>query len=53
MRVELTMTVDVESIVEISAKELSTGKETTVQLNPSGGLSPEEMSKLIARRRDA
>ena len=52
MRVELNLTVDVESIMSITARELSTGKEAGVTLRPTGGLSQKEIVEIISRRRE-
>ncbi len=51
VKIELTITANVESILEVRARELKTGKETRVRLAPSGGLSPEEIQHIIERRR--
>ena len=51
VRVELTMTIDVESILSVTAKELKTGKIAGVTVRPSGGLSAREIVEIIARRR--
>jgi molecular chaperone DnaK len=51
VRIELTLTVNVESILQVTARELSTGKEARISLAPSGGLSPEEITAIIERRR--
>ncbi|MGE5186096.1 MAG: Hsp70 family protein [Acidobacteriota bacterium] len=51
VRVELVMTVDVESLLNVSAKELRTGKEASVVIRPSGGLSQREIVEIINRRR--
>src|SRR6185436_164258 len=51
VRVELVMTVDVESILAVSARELRTGKEASVTIRPSGGLSQREIVEIINRRR--
>src|SRR5262249_26964000 len=51
VRVELVMTVDVESILGITARELKTGKETSITIRPSGGLSQREIVEIINRRR--
>ncbi len=52
VRVELIMTIDVESIMSVTARELSTGKEAGVTLRPSGGLSQREIIEIISRRRE-
>jgi molecular chaperone DnaK len=51
VRVELIMTVDVESILGVTARELKTGKEASVTIRPSGGLSQREIVEIINRRR--
>jgi molecular chaperone DnaK len=51
VRVELVMTVDVESLLAVSARELKSGKETSVTIRPSGGLSQREIVEIITRRR--
>ncbi|MDB4955054.1 MAG: Chaperone DnaK [Myxococcales bacterium] len=52
VRVELVMTIDVESILAVSARELRTGKEASVKIRPSGGLSQREVVEIINRRRN-
>ncbi len=52
IRVELNLTVDVESIMNVTARELSTGKEAGVTLRPSGGLTQREIVEIISRRRE-
>jgi len=52
VRVELAITVDVESIVGVTAKELRSGKETSITIRPSGGLSQREIVEIINRRRN-
>ena len=51
IRVELVLTVDVESILGVTARELSTGREASVTIRPSGGLSAREIVEIINRRR--
>jgi molecular chaperone DnaK len=51
IRVELVMTVDVESILSVSARELKSGREASVTIRPSGGLSQREIVEIIQRRR--
>jgi molecular chaperone DnaK len=51
VRIELTVTVDVESILHVAARELSTGREVRVSIQPSGGLSSDEMIAIIDRHR--
>ncbi|MBA3819633.1 MAG: Hsp70 family protein [Deltaproteobacteria bacterium] len=51
VRVELVMTVDVESILSVTAREVRTGREASVMIRPSGGLSQREIVEIINRRR--
>jgi molecular chaperone DnaK len=51
VRVELALTIDVESILGVTARELRTGKQAGVTIRPSGGLSHREIVEIIARRR--
>ena len=51
VRVELVMTVDVESILSVTAREIKTGRESSVTIRPSGGLSQREIVEIITRRR--
>lgn len=51
IRIELVMTIDVESLLSVTARELKTGKEAHVEIRPSGGLSRKELIEIIAERR--
>ncbi|HPH67569.1 MAG TPA: Hsp70 family protein [Kofleriaceae bacterium] len=51
VRVELILTIDVESILEVTARELKSGKEASVTIRPTGGLSQDEIFEIVARRR--
>jgi len=51
VRVELTVTIDVESILSVTARELQTGRETSLTIRASGGLTPREIVEIVARRR--
>ncbi|MBA3462101.1 MAG: Hsp70 family protein, partial [Deltaproteobacteria bacterium] len=50
-RVELVITVDVESILSVTAREPKSGNEASVTIRPSGGLSQREIVEIINRRR--
>jgi molecular chaperone DnaK len=50
-RVELVITVNVESILSVTAREIRSGREASVTIRPSGGLSQREIIEIIARRR--
>ncbi len=51
VKVELSLTLDVESILSVTARELKTGKKAGVTIRASGGLSQREIVEIIARRR--
>jgi molecular chaperone DnaK len=51
VRVELVVTIDVESILSITAREPRTGNQASVTIRASGGLSQREIVEIIARRR--
>jgi molecular chaperone DnaK len=51
VRVELAITVNVESILSATAREIKTGKVASVTIRPSGGLSQREIVEIITRRR--
>jgi molecular chaperone DnaK len=50
-RVELEITVNVESIVGVTAREIRSGRQASVTIRPSGGLSQREIVEIITRRR--
>ena len=50
-RVELVITVNVESILSVTARELKSGRAASVTIRPSGGLSQREIIEIIERRR--
>jgi len=50
-RVELVITVNVESILSVTAREIRSGREASVTIRPSGGLSQREIVEIINRRR--
>lgn len=52
VRIELTLTIDVESILSVTARELKTGQQAAVTIRPTGGLSQREIVEIIARRRE-
>jgi len=51
VKVDLSLTIDVESILSVTARELRTGKQAGVTIRASGGLSAREIVEIIARRR--
>ncbi len=46
-QIEVTFDIDANGIVNVSAKDLSTGKEQSIQIKSSSGLSREEIDRLI------
>ncbi len=53
VRIRLTITVDVESILSVTATELSTGKSAKVQITTSGGLTKTDLDRIVEKRRSA
>jgi len=46
-QIEVTFDIDANGIVNVSAKDLGTGKEQSIRITPSSGLSEEEIQRLI------
>jgi molecular chaperone DnaK len=46
-QIEVTFDIDANGIVNVSAKDLTTGKEQSIQITSSSGLSREEIDRLI------
>lgn len=46
-QIEVTFDIDANGIVHVSAKDKSTGKEQKIQIQSSGGLSDEEIQKMV------
>jgi molecular chaperone HscA len=46
-RLEVTFIVDADGILRVMAKELTTGKESAVEVKPSYGLSEEQIEKML------
>ena len=46
-QIEVTFDIDANGIVNVSAKDKGTGKEQKIQIQASGGLSEEEISKMV------
>jgi molecular chaperone DnaK len=46
-QIEVTFDIDANGIVHVSAKDLGTGKEQSIQITASSGLSEEEIQRLI------
>ena len=46
-QIEVTFDIDANGIVNVSAKDMATGKEQSIQITASSGLSKEEIDKLV------
>jgi molecular chaperone DnaK len=46
-QIEVTFAIDSNGIVNVSARDLATGKAQGLQINPAGGLSQTEIDKII------
>ena len=46
-QIEVTFDIDANGIVNVSAKDKSTGKEQQIQIQASGGLSEEEINRMV------
>jgi molecular chaperone DnaK len=46
-QIEVTFAIDSNGIVNVSARDLATGKAQGMQINPAGGLSQNEIDKII------
>ena len=46
-QIEVTFDIDANGIVSVSAKDKGTGKEQKIQIQASGGLSEEEIKKMV------
>ena len=46
-QIEVSFDIDANGIVHVSAKDLGTGKEQAIKIESSGGLSEEEVEKMV------
>ncbi len=46
-QIEVTFDIDANGIVSVSAKDLGTGKEQTIKITSSSGLSKDEVAKMV------
>ena len=46
-QIEVTFDIDANGIVHVSAKDLATGKQQEIRIQASGGLSDEEIEKMV------
>ncbi len=47
LRIELTFLIDADGLLKVMAKELTTGKETSIEVKPSYGLTDEEVERML------
>jgi molecular chaperone DnaK len=50
VNVEVTFLLDADGVLSVTAREVSSGKEASVRINPSGGLSKQQVQQLAERR---
>ncbi|WP_416907614.1 MAG: molecular chaperone DnaK [Polymorphobacter sp.] len=46
-QIEVTFDIDANGLVSVSAKDKGTGKEQQIRIQPSGGLSPEDIEQMV------
>ena len=46
-QIEVTFAIDSNGIVQVTARDISTGREQSIQVNPAGGLSKEEIDRMV------
>ena len=46
-QIEVSFDIDANGIVHVSAKDLGTGKEQKIKVEPSSGLSKEEIDRMV------
>lgn len=46
-QIEVTFDIDANGIVNVSAKDLGTGKEQSIRIQPASGLSEEEIERMV------
>ncbi len=51
-RVQVTFDIDANGILKVSARDLTTGKEQRVRVEPAGGLSRDEVNRMVADARE-
>jgi molecular chaperone DnaK len=46
-QIEVTFDIDANGLVSVNAKDKGTGKEQQIRIQPSGGLSPDDIEKMV------
>jgi molecular chaperone DnaK len=52
VEIEVTFSINADGIVSVSAKDLETGQEQSIQVTTSSGLTPEEIQRMVDDARD-
>jgi molecular chaperone DnaK len=52
VQIEVTFSIDADGIVSVSAKDLETGLEQSIQVTASSGLTPEEIQQMMENAQD-
>ncbi len=47
-QIEVAFAIDSNGIVNVSARDLATNKSQSIQINPAGGLSQDEIDRMVA-----
>jgi len=47
-QIEVTFAIDSNGIVQVTARDLATGREQSIRVSPAGGLTKEEIDRMIA-----
>jgi molecular chaperone DnaK len=50
-QIEVTFAIDSNGIVNVSARDMATNQSQSIQINPAGGLSKEEVERLVEEAR--
>ena len=50
-QIDVMFEIDVDGIVKVTAKDVATDKEQHIEVNPSSGLTKEEMKNIVERTR--
>lgn len=51
-QIEVTFAIDANGIVQVSAKDLATGREQSIVINPASGLTKEEVEQIIKKSQE-
>lgn len=51
-QVEVTFAIDSNGIVKVSARDLATNQQQGMEVNPSSGLAPEEVERMVSEARE-